>query len=147
MQCVAESGEQRTLALQKSWGDTTAAFLWLPTSGIIEGSGIVPNEQELTVMGTTADKIAGKIASQLKSNVVDLSGHRAVRQIFEEARRVKVGRRPPAKRVALMGAGQRARKNHLPSTSKELGTNTMNGTGCEYRKNLSSARRFDSSQG
>jgi hypothetical protein len=37
-------------------------------------------------MGTTADKIAGKIASQLKSNVVDLSGHRAVRQIFEETR-------------------------------------------------------------
>ena len=37
-------------------------------------------------MGTTADKIAGKIASQLKSNVVSLSGHRAVRQVFEEAR-------------------------------------------------------------
>jgi hypothetical protein len=37
-------------------------------------------------MGTTADKIAGKLASQLKSNVVSLSGHRAVRQIFEEAR-------------------------------------------------------------
>ena len=36
-------------------------------------------------MGTTADKIAGKIASQLRSNVIDLSGHRAVRQVFEEA--------------------------------------------------------------
>jgi hypothetical protein len=60
--------------------------LWLPSSGIIEELGIVPNEQELTVMGTTADKIAGKIASQLKSNVVSLSGHRAVRQVFEEAR-------------------------------------------------------------
>jgi hypothetical protein len=46
--------------------------LWLPSSGIIEELGIVPNEQELTVMGTTADKIAGKIASQLKSNVVSL---------------------------------------------------------------------------
>jgi len=47
---------------------------------------IVPSEQELTFMGTMADKIARKIASQLKSNVVDLSGHRAVRQIFQEAR-------------------------------------------------------------
>jgi len=37
-------------------------------------------------MGTTADKIAKKIASQIKSNVVDLSGHRTVRQILEEAR-------------------------------------------------------------
>jgi len=37
-------------------------------------------------MGTTADKIAGKIASQLKSNVVDLSGLRAAQKIFEEAR-------------------------------------------------------------
>jgi hypothetical protein len=36
-------------------------------------------------MGATADKIAGKIASQLKSNIVDLSGLRAVRQIFAEA--------------------------------------------------------------
>jgi len=71
---------------KKGWGDTTAAFLWLPTSGIIEEPGIVPKEQELTVMGTTADKIAEKIVSQLKSNVVDLSGHRAVRQILEEAR-------------------------------------------------------------
>jgi hypothetical protein len=60
--------------------------LSLSISGIIGGIGIVPNEQELTVMGTTADKIAGKIASQLKSNVIDLSGHRAVRQVFEEAR-------------------------------------------------------------
>jgi hypothetical protein len=46
----------------------------------------MPNEPEVTIMGATADKIAGKIASQLKSNVVDLSGLRAVRQIFEEAR-------------------------------------------------------------
>ena len=36
---------------KKGWGDTTAAFLWLPTSGIIEEPGIVPKEQELTVMG------------------------------------------------------------------------------------------------
>jgi hypothetical protein len=59
--------------------------LSLPIFGIIGGPGIVPNEQELTVMGTTADRIAGKIASQFKSNVVDLSGHRAMREVFEEA--------------------------------------------------------------
>ena len=37
-------------------------------------------------MGTTADKIAGKIASQLKSKIIDLSGLRAAQQIFQEAR-------------------------------------------------------------
>jgi hypothetical protein len=36
-------------------------------------------------MGTTADKIAGKIASQLKSKIIDLSGLRAARNIFEDA--------------------------------------------------------------
>jgi hypothetical protein len=35
-------------------------------------------------MGMTANKIAGKIASQLKLNVVALSGQRAARQICEE---------------------------------------------------------------
>ena len=54
-------------------------------SGIIGELGIVPNEQELTVMRTTADKIAGKIASQFKSNVVDLSGHRTMWEVLEEA--------------------------------------------------------------
>jgi hypothetical protein len=44
------------------------------------------NEQELTVMGTTADKIAGKIASQLKSTIIDLSSIRAAQQLFQEAR-------------------------------------------------------------
>jgi hypothetical protein len=53
---------------------------------LLPGPAIGPNEQELMVMGTTADKIAGKIASQLKSNVVDLSGLRAAQKIFEEAR-------------------------------------------------------------
>jgi hypothetical protein len=47
---------------------------------------ILPNELEVTVMGATADKIAGKIASQLKSAVVNLSSVREVRQIFAEAR-------------------------------------------------------------
>ncbi len=37
-------------------------------------------------MGTTADKIAGKIASQLKSKIIDLSGLRAAQQMFQEAR-------------------------------------------------------------
>jgi hypothetical protein len=30
----------------------------------VRSSAIVPNQQEQTVMGTTADKIAGKIGSQ-----------------------------------------------------------------------------------
>jgi hypothetical protein len=46
---------------------------------------IVPKQQEQTVMGTTADKIACKITSQLKSKIIDLSGLRAARNIFEEA--------------------------------------------------------------
>jgi hypothetical protein len=50
------------------------------------GPAIGTNEQELTVMGTTADKIAGKIASQLKSKLIDLSGLRAAQQLFQEAR-------------------------------------------------------------
>jgi hypothetical protein len=37
-------------------------------------------------MGTTADKIAGKIASQLKSKITDLSSVRAAQQLFQEAR-------------------------------------------------------------
>ena len=36
-------------------------------------------------MGTTADKIAGKIGSQLRSKIIDLSGLRAAKDIFEEA--------------------------------------------------------------
>ena len=36
-------------------------------------------------MGTTADKIAGKIGSQLRSKIIDLSGLRAVKDIFEGA--------------------------------------------------------------
>jgi hypothetical protein len=44
------------------------------------------NEQELTVMGTTADKIAGIIASQLKLKIIDLSSIRAAQQLFQEAR-------------------------------------------------------------
>ena len=36
-------------------------------------------------MGTTADKIAGRIASQLKSKIIDLSGIRAAQQLFQEA--------------------------------------------------------------
>jgi hypothetical protein len=51
----------------------------------VRSSAIVPNQQEQTVMGTTADKIAGKIASQLKSKIIDLSGLRAARNIFEDA--------------------------------------------------------------
>jgi hypothetical protein len=50
------------------------------------GPAIGTNEQELTVMGTTADKIAGKVGSQLKSKIIDLSGIRAARQLFQEAR-------------------------------------------------------------
>ena len=37
-------------------------------------------------MGTTADKIAGRIASQLKSKIIDLSSIRAAQQLFQEAR-------------------------------------------------------------
>src|SRR6516162_6226012 len=37
-------------------------------------------------MGTTADKIAGKVDSQLKSKIIDLSGIRAAQQLFQEAR-------------------------------------------------------------
>jgi len=36
-------------------------------------------------MGTTADKIAGNIGSQLRSKTIDLSGLRAAKDIFEEA--------------------------------------------------------------
>ena len=36
-------------------------------------------------MGTTADKIAGKIRSQLRSKIIDLSGLRAAKDILEEA--------------------------------------------------------------
>jgi hypothetical protein len=42
----------------------------------VRSSGIVPDQQEQTVMGTTADKIAGKIGSQLRSKIIDLSGLR-----------------------------------------------------------------------
>src|SRR6516162_9326170 len=41
--------------------------------------------QEQTVMGTTADKIAGKVGSQLRSKIIDLSGLCAVKDVFEEA--------------------------------------------------------------
>ena len=51
----------------------------------VRSSAIVPNQQEQTVMGTTADKIAGKIGSQLRSKIIDLSGLRAAKDIFEEA--------------------------------------------------------------
>jgi hypothetical protein len=51
----------------------------------VRSSAVVPNQQEQTVMGTTADKIAGKIGSQLRSKIIDLSGLRAVKDIFEEA--------------------------------------------------------------
>jgi hypothetical protein len=51
----------------------------------VRSSATVPNQQEQTVMGTTADKIAGKIGSQLKSKIIDLSSCRAARDIFEEA--------------------------------------------------------------
>jgi hypothetical protein len=51
----------------------------------VRSSAIVPNQQEQTVMGTTADKIAGTIGSQLRSKIIDLSGRRAAKDIFEEA--------------------------------------------------------------
>ena len=51
----------------------------------VRSSAIVPNQQEQTVMGTTADKIAGKIGSQLRSKIIDLSGLHAAKDIFEEA--------------------------------------------------------------
>jgi hypothetical protein len=51
----------------------------------VRSSAVVPNQQEQTVMGTTADKIAGKIGSQLRSKIIDLSGLRAVKDIFEGA--------------------------------------------------------------
>jgi hypothetical protein len=65
---------------KKAWGDfAQAAF---PQLALPYRAGL-----EVTVMGTTADKIAKKIAFQLKSNiVVDLAGHRALRQAFEDAR-------------------------------------------------------------
>jgi hypothetical protein len=43
------------------------------------------NQQEQTVMGTTAEKIADNIGSQLRSKIIDLSGLRAAKDIFEEA--------------------------------------------------------------
>jgi hypothetical protein len=58
----------------------------IATSPFTAGMAIGTNEQELTVMGTTADKIAGKIASQLKSKIIDLSSVRAAQQLFQEAR-------------------------------------------------------------
>src|ERR1700730_13926443 len=58
----------------------------IATSRLPPRPAIGTNQQELTVMGTTADKIAEKIASQLKSKIIDLSGLRAAQQLFQEAR-------------------------------------------------------------
>ena len=51
----------------------------------MRSSAVVPNQQEQTVMGTTADKIANKIGSQLRSKIIDFSGLRAAKDIFEQA--------------------------------------------------------------
>jgi hypothetical protein len=50
-------------------------------------------------MGTTADKIAGRITSRLKSKITDLSGIRAAEQFFQEAQIDADG----VKKLALTG--------------------------------------------
>jgi hypothetical protein len=66
------------------YGVRSAALRAWQSVRLPPGPAIGTKEQELTVMGTTADKIATKIASQLKWKI-NLSGIRAAQQLLQEA--------------------------------------------------------------